>query len=127
MITSITKKPCHTAYYLRGDWMFRKNRITINGKTYTGNNIAITDNSIVIDGNVVEDEQSGIVEVRIEGDVKTVSSRKSVTVKGNVTDVDAGTSATIHGDVKGNVDAGTSVVCGSVGGDIDAGTSVRHR
>lgn len=83
--------------------------IFINGKNYSGSNIQITNNQVIIDGKVQQDGVNGVVEVRItEGSPVNVTSKMSV----------------YCGDVKGDVDAGMSVECGSVGGDVDAGMSV---
>jgi len=99
-------------------------KVTINGKTYTGNNISITNGRVAIDGVFQDDSVSGVVEVRIlEGILNTIITDTSVTcgdVQGDVT---------AYGSVKcrnvgGNVDAGGSVVCGNVSGKLDAGGSV---
>jgi hypothetical protein len=100
--------------------------IQINGKTYVGNNIQINNNQVIIDGVVQkQDGISGVVEVKVEGDIGSLKVTGSATVNGNVKgSVDAGGSVKC-GNVSGDVDAGGSVNCGSVGGDVDAGGSIR--
>lgn len=90
------------------------NRITINGKTIVclGTNVVINNGEIIVDGNIVQECNSGDIKVIIEGDVNKI---------------DCGGSREVSGDVKGDIDAGGSVTCGNVSGDIDAGGSVRCR
>ncbi|MFP5166568.1 hypothetical protein PQS30_06165 [Bacillus licheniformis] len=96
-------------------------KVTINGVTYEGNNIIITDNKVQIDGRTVERDVTEDVKVKIEGSPVKVYSDASVEVRGDVLgDVDSGLR-----NVKGNVDAGGSVRCGTVGGSVDAGGSIR--
>ncbi|EFV73046.1 hypothetical protein HMPREF1012_00968 [Bacillus sp. BT1B_CT2] len=102
-------------------------KVTVNGVRYEGNNITITNNKVLIDGQAVESSVSGEVKVKIEGSPVKVYSDASVEVRGDVLgDVDSGGSVNC-GNVKGNVDAGGSVCCGTVGGSVDAGGSVSMR
>lgn len=104
------------------------NNITINGRSFSvkGNNISVINNRVIVDGVVIEDGLSGIVEVKFEGDIASLRCDGSATINGNVMgNVDAGGSVDC-GDVGRNVDASGSVRCGNVGGDIDAGGSVRY-
>jgi hypothetical protein len=85
--------------------------VTINGNTYTGNNVTISQNGVVIiDGKRQDDTVSGVVEVRVEGTLQNLETQASCTV---------------NGTVLGNLDASGSVSCGEVGGDVRAGGSVR--
>lgn len=100
--------------------------ITINGKTYRGgNNISIVNGKVTIDGIPQDGEPlTGVVEVKVEGNLTSLRTDASVTVKGDVLgDVDAGGSVQC-GAVGGEVDAGGSINCGAVNGDVDAGGSV---
>lgn len=102
-------------------------KVNINGVTYEGNSITITNNEVLIDGKVVKNSVSGVVKIKIEGNPAKVYSDASVEVKGDVLgDVDSGGSVNC-GNVKGNVDAGGSVRCGTVGGSVHAGGSVSMR
>jgi hypothetical protein len=100
--------------------------VNINGKVYVGNNIQINSGRVIIDGKTHEDSSiSGVVEVKVEGDIGSLRVTGSATVHGDVKgSVDAGGSVKCE-NVSGDVDAGGSVNCGSVGGDVDAGGSVR--
>lgn len=98
--------------------------ITINGKSFTGHNITIRDGIVVIDGRVQSGVMTGVVEVRVSGELVSLETDASVTceeVKGNVS---AGGSVSC-GAVGGTVNAGGSVTAGRVGGGITAGGSVR--
>lgn len=102
-------------------------KFRIDGRDFFGKNITITHRKVIIDGVIVEDSKSGVVEVRIlEGVVENLHSEMAVTA-GEVTgNVRAGMEVRC-GNVGGNVDAGMNVDCGTVGGNVDAGMSVKMR
>jgi len=88
--------------------MFKnKNKITINGKSYevSGNNISVKNDSIYVDGVLVESGLTGDVKVEFTGDLANLDC----------------TTATINGNVTGDVD-GTTISCGNIGGDVDGTT-----
>ena len=99
--------------------------IQINGKIYpNGKSVVIRGNSIVIDGKRVEENVSGVVEVKVEGTLATLETDASVScddVAGNVT---AGGSVNCD-NVMGSVQSGGSVNCDDVGGSVQAGGSIR--
>ena len=102
--------------------------VSVNGKTIhvKGNNIAIINDKIIVDGKVLDESMNyKNITVIVEGDCNKLDAAGEVTVRGNCGSVDCGGSCTVNGDVNGNVDAGGSVTCGNVSGDIDAGGSVR--
>ena len=119
-------------------------KITIDGVTFTGNNIQIRGNGqVYVDGVLQQGTLNGVVEVRVvEGILGSLRSDAAVTcgeVRGDVT---AGTEVNVSGgvfgniqagmdvrcrDVTGNVSAGMDVECGNVGGDATAGMGVRRR
>jgi len=100
--------------------------VTINGKTYVGNNISIIDNNVIIDGTTqYKNKDNNVVNIEIVGNTGKILCNGSVTVKGNVNgNVDCGGSCSISGDVVGNIDCGGSCNANDVKGDIDAGGSV---
>lgn len=87
--------------------------ISINGRTFSGNNLSMVGNRIIVDGRDVTDdtgvEMKSILEVKITGDVQDVSCDRGLTIVGTV---------------RGNIDAKAAVNCDSVGGDIKAGGAV---
>lgn len=102
-----------------------KSIITINGKTYVGNSIQVTNNQVVIDGVVQEKKLSGIVEIKVEGNLASLKADCNVTVHGDVLgSVDAGNNVQVMGDVLNNVRAGNNVVAESIKGDTEAGNNI---
>ncbi|MGG3045723.1 hypothetical protein ABEO76_21590 [Bacillus anthracis] len=115
--------------------------ITYNGNTYYGNSIHISNGTVIVDGVVKSEGLRGNLNIKVEGDIRNLTTDAPTTIDGNVLgdlrsrgsvtchnvhgSVDAGGSVTAH-DVGRNIDAGGSVRCGKVGGSIDAGGSVRH-
>lgn len=99
--------------------------VRINGITYQGNSVVISGNTVIIDGVTQSDKLNGVVEIRVLGDLVSLSSDASVNVTGNIKgDVRAGGSVNCD-DVNGNVTAGGSVNCDDVGGNVNAGGSIR--
>ena len=98
--------------------------IHINGKTYVGNNIVMSGNTVIIDGKVQDEGLTGVVAIEVSGDIMSLHSDSTVTINGNVSgDVEAGGSVRCR-DVGGNVCAGGSVRCDDVCGKVTAGGSV---
>ena len=102
--------------------------IIINGKTIKaeGKNVTIRNDKVYVDGKLVEEGLSGIVEVKWEGPMASLTADGNVTCGEVLGNVSAGGSVQCA-DVDGYVNAGGSVSCGTVGGSINAGGSVRHR
>ena len=101
--------------------------ISINGRTFSGNNVDIVGGRVIIDGvEQTGDALSGRVDIIVvQGSITNLSTDASVHT-GNITgDVRAGGSVNCN-DVGGNVAAVGSVNCDTVGGSITAGGSVRH-
>jgi len=119
--------------------------VTINGRTFSGNNLTMRNGRIIVDGKDVTDDtgvdMATVLEVKITGEIGSLECDKSVTVVGAITgnvdargsvtcddvggDVKAGGSANTN-NVKGNVYANGSVNCDKVGGSVQAGGSVNH-
>lgn len=78
-------------------------KITVNGKTYKGNDVSVKNNEIYIDGKLVD--KATTIEITINGDVgKIDNGAGDITINGNVT----GNVSNDVGDIK----------CGNVGGNI---------
>lgn len=94
--------------------------IEINGVKYSGQNITVRNNKIVIDG-VDQTPDSKEITVIVEGDIDSIQNDKGkIEVKGYVRFVDS-----VNGDVHvhGGVDAGVktingNVTCGFVNGPV---------
>ena len=101
-------------------------KVTINGTTYEGDCISITNGSVTVDGVKQEGTLSGVVEIRItEGILQELNTDASVVCGDVLGDVNAGGSVSCD-DVECDVHAGGSVSCGRVNGSVHAGGSVSH-
>lgn len=100
----------------------------VNGRTFHGNNISMVGGRIIVDGKDVTDQtgvdMSTVLEIKVQGDVKNVSSDQSITITGNVTESVTAQGSVSCGDVGGDVKASGSVSCDEVGGNVEAGGSV---
>lgn len=101
--------------------------VTINGRTYPGNNLSMKNNKIFIDGKEIKDIEKKetekeilfVIEGNIEGDLEV--ERGNVEIKGDVKNcvkVDTG-NVTIKGNISGNV----SVDCGNISAKKIEGTA----
>jgi hypothetical protein len=101
------------------------NIININGRSFSvsGNNIVVKNNSVYVDGSLVEDGLSGIVKIEFTGDLASLDCN-TVEVNGNVQGNVKGNTIKC-GDVGGNVD-GNTVKCENVSGNVK-GNTVKHR
>ena len=101
--------------------------VTVNGKTYDGNNVTITNNRVIIDGVDVtnEDMPKAILQIEVKGTLASLNTDASVNCDSVAGDVHAGGSVNCD-DIKGNVSAGGSVNADDIGGSVNAGGSVRH-
>jgi hypothetical protein len=91
--------------------------ININGKSYSGNNVVINNNQVIIDGKNVTDEHkdSKTINIVVNGNLNTldVDVAETVTVNG-----DAGSVEVVNGNINcGNVKGGVK----TVNGDVEAG------
>lgn len=101
-------------------------KVTINGKTYTGNNVSITNGAVIIDGVKQEDSVPAMVEIKIrDGILQELKTDASVVCGDVFGNVNAGGSVSCA-DVRGSVMAGGSISCGDVGGSVQAGGSISH-
>ena len=117
--------------------MGNKSTITINGNKFSvsGNTIIVNNDSVFVDGKLVEKGLTGIVKIswdgplanltctnaEINGDVSENVDGTNIKISGNVKGSIDGTNITIGGDVGGDVD-GTTITCKNVAGDVDAVT-----
>ena len=101
------------------------NAVRVNGNA-SNSSIYVGNGRVVINGVDVGNTYSGIVEIRLEGDVANITTDTSVTVSGSCKgNIKAGGSITC-GNVGGSVNAGGSIRCDKISGDVNAGGSVRH-
>lgn len=96
--------------------------VIINGKTYVGNNIIVSNGKIMIDGkNITSDDK--VINITVNGDIDSlkVDTCNKLELIGNVTSIN-----TVSGDVdiNGNVNGSIQTVsgdvnCNNVGGSIN--------
>jgi hypothetical protein len=102
------------------------NTIIINGKTFqvSGQNIGVINNSIIVDGVVVESGLSGIVKIEFHGNLASLQTSGDVVVHGDVAGDISASGDVRCGDVKGNVKASGDINCGHVDGKVYASGDV---
>jgi DUF4097 and DUF4098 domain-containing protein YvlB len=97
--------------------------VTINGQTYSGNNVSIVNDLVFVDGVAQGQTLVGPITVTVNGDVQQLETVSGdIEVHGNV-----GTLSTTSGDVDVSLDvkggvttvSGDVEVAGSVAGDIN--------
>jgi hypothetical protein len=107
------------------------NGMTINGKTYNGNNITISDGVVIVDGVVQDGDHIGYnIQVTVNGNVGEIETGSGdITVNGEVSDVSTSSGDVKCGNVAGNVQTSSGdVTCGTVGGKIKTSSGdVNHR
>jgi hypothetical protein len=103
--------------------------ININGKSYKGSTFTVSKNTIMIDGEVIDDN-SRVVNIQVTGDVSSVyTTSGDITVHGNTGSIKSTSGdVDISGDISGSVSTVSGdVSCGSVSsvstvsGDIERG------
>lgn len=101
--------------------MSKKNNITVNGNTFTGRNLTISNGKVIIDGVEQKCTNFGtVINVTINAPVDNIDMAGDLTVNGDVRTVNVSCGdATISGNVSGNVDVDVGdVKCGHVGGSV---------
>lgn len=102
-------------------------KVTINGVTrfIKGGNVSIINNQIYVDNKPYNieglNQDSNVVEIKIEGNVESVRTSANISVKGNVNQkILADGNVNIQGDVTGNIEAdGNVIVTGKQSGKIN--------
>lgn len=104
--------------------------ISINGRSFEGNDIQIFNDRIIIDGvDVTENDgkaATGIVKIEIKGNVLGDATSGGSMNCGNIGG-NARSNGSMNADnITGNAQSGGSMKCGKVGGSVTAGGSVRY-
>ena len=105
--------------------------IIINGKSYSGNNLRITNNKVYIDG-VLQGDDSKVITIVVNGNINTIEADtcETITING-----DCGSIETTNGDVDvtnqvtGNIKTTNgNVNCGTVlGGVKTTNGNIKHK
>ena len=96
--------------------------VTINGKTYIGNNIIVSNGKIMIDEkNVTSDDK--VINITVNGNIDSlkVDTCNKLELIGNVTNINTVSGdVDINGDVNGSIQTVSGdVKCKNVGGSIN--------
>ena len=96
--------------------------VIINGKTYVGNNIIVSNGKIMIDGkNITSDDK--VINITVNGDIDSlkVDTCNKLELIGNVTNINTVSGdVDINGDVSGSIQTVSGdVKCKNVGGSIN--------
>lgn len=95
--------------------------LNIDGKTFSGSNICINGNKVIVDGVEQEGELVGDINITVNGDVESIEN-----TNGFVKALNVGKVKTTNGDVtcdsvSGNVSTTNGEVrCKKITGDVDA-------
>lgn len=94
--------------------------ITVNGKTYEGNSVTVSNGTVIIDGKVQHDESSPQITISVDGDIKSLDvDTGKVSVNGNVGGIAVDCGDIECKDVVGHIKVDTgNVSCGNVGGSV---------
>ena len=108
--------------------IFTKNSkatVTIDGKSFSGNNIQIKGNKVIVDGQSQDGELIGNISVEINGNVDSLTTGSGdVVVHGDANSIKTGSGdVNIDRNVAGNVSTGSGDVdCGTINGNISTGS-----
>lgn len=96
--------------------------ITINGKSFKGNNVSIINNEVIIDGKKANsDDDSKIINISIDGNIESlnVDYCEKIEVVGECESVSSKNgNIAIQGNVSGDVtNKNGNIICRNVGGD----------
>jgi hypothetical protein len=105
--------------------------ITINGNTYSGNNIVVTKGKVIINGKDVTPDSKEI-NINVEGNIEElkVDTCDSIIINGDVSNITTQSGdVEISGNVTGSIQTMSGDVdCGTVGGSISTMSGdIKHR
>lgn len=96
--------------------------ITVNNKSYVGQQISISGNNVTIDGKrVILDENDKIINITVDASIESlnVDNCDTINVRGNVGTLETKNGNVSCGDVSRNVESKNgNIRCGSVGGNV---------
>ena len=103
--------------------------VTINGRSFSGNNISIVGNKVIVNGVEQSGSLVGPITVEVHGDVDMLNVVSGNVTARNVNRVKTGSGDVSCGDVNGDISTGSGdVKCGTVAGKIKTGSGgVTHK
>ena len=91
--------------------------VDIDGRTFTGSNISIDNDRVIIDGVEQEGQFAGTVSITVNGDVGSISTGFGDIKAQSVGKVSTGSGDVECGDVSGSVTTGSGdIKCGRISG-----------
>jgi len=107
----------------------RNGRITIDGRTFKGNNVSISNGKVTVDGVVQDGELVGEVNVTIHGDVEHIENASGKVVAQRAGSIHTQSGDVECGDVGGSIQTMSGDVnSGAVGGSVSTMSGdIRHR
>ena len=102
--------------------------VTIDGKTFTGNNVTIVNGRVIVDGKTQDGELVGPITVTVNGDVESLENHAGNVTANNVGEISTGSGDVKCLDVSGSIRTGSGdIICGAVNGNIRTGSGdVNH-
>lgn len=99
-------------------------KVTINGNTYSGNNIIVAKGRVIIDGvSMTPNEKT--INISVDGNIETlqVDACNQVTINGSCAPVRSGSGDIECGNVEGPLTTGSGdIECGNVHGSVNSGS-----
>jgi len=100
-----------------------KSTISINGKSYVGNNVTVAGNKVYIDGKLSDGEESKEITIIVDGNIDKldVDVANQIRVNGDVKSLKTTSGdVEVYGNVDGNVKTMSGdVECKSIAGDVE--------
>lgn len=105
--------------------------ITINGNKYSGSNVVVLNNKVIIDGKDVTPDSKNI-EIKIDGDINElkVDNCNNIEVNGNVNNIKTQNGdVEINGNINGSITSmNGDIDCHNIGGSVSTvNGNVKHR
>ena len=98
-------------------------KITVDGKTFTGNNVSIVNGQVIVDGKTQDGSFTGPITVTVHGDVESLENHSGNVTANNVGEVSTGSGDVTCADVGGSIRTGSGDVdCNNVTGNIRTGS-----
>ncbi|MGR5367102.1 hypothetical protein [Photobacterium damselae] len=103
--------------------------VVIDGRTFSGCNIQINGNKVIVDGVPQGGELVGDITVTVHGDVDSMQLGSGVVKANSANSVVTGSGDVTCGDVSGSINTGSGdVTCGNVSGSVNTVSGdIRHR
>lgn len=97
--------------------------ININGKVYSGNNVSVVNNKVIIDGKRVDDENSKEIKISVEGNIQSLDVEycDEIKITGECESVvSKNGNIQVKGNVKGDVTSKNgNIICRDVEGSVE--------